>query len=263
MEEETQDELLKSNTMALQAVAELLQKMSDRMDEDDEASEKEHAEMMAQEEEKKKEEEKKSLVDSVAKAFAEKSKVDEDKIIKSVTEAVLTAVKKAAPYQGGQKEEDAKTDKAAKVGKVDEATPPIMGAKDKIKLAEDEAPMKEDEEYEEDEKKDKEEDEEFSEVEKLKKELASIRKSIAKTIDDEVSKRMKKMGWSPLPRADVVKTSIPASTDGKDMLIKSDEKNDDKSVLETLKKRSWSELSSLKAKSEMGGLPPEIAKLIS
>ena len=270
MEDELIMKQVESNTLALNATAEVLQKFNSFLD----------TQISKEENEKEKEEEEEEL---------EKAATDYQTLIKDVAGAVVSMLKeknfgmevdgKDTKKVGGEDgwpmgprlaEED--KEKAVKLNTdTKDVQKPIQAAaapgdeKKEDKKGTDEYPMEEDEKDE-----DEEEMKSFTpairkalkEAKTAVKELAELKKAIPNMIKEAADARLQKQGWreekstAPRTKSLGVETELP--------LKKSDEKSPD--VVEELMKLSYRDLNRIQIAMQTGatdGLPEELTRLKS
>jgi len=258
---------MEGNTLALSAVAEVLQKMDDRFGRDEDA-------FIAKQEEDQAYDERTAMVKAIAQEVYGMFKADNGMDVDG------TKVRSGTKMKG--RGEDVETsinpttkiaDQQATIQAADE-----MDDEEKEKLAErlnkegDDKPADKDEEYPLDEKggmykegdkdveddKDKDLEEMQKELDALKKQISETEGNMQKAIQNESEQRLRKMGFREELGLQAPQMMSPLGTDGSTPIVKSETSID---TVDQLTNLSWKELRNLQAQIEMGntdGVPREL-----
>jgi hypothetical protein len=258
---------LEGNSLALSAVAEVLQKMDARMSEQDEVA-------IAKQEEDAANADRRSLIKEIASEVATVLKADagmdvsgDERSAKSSGKTAATADDSETPANVTTDIEDQQSTIQAmqKAGKDEEDMEKGHNGHDddmeKGKYYKDEEAMEEDEEIENADEDDEEMDEEMKslakQVKQLKKALASTEENMHKAIKVESEERLRKMGFKE-DNGLQAPQRISLGLDGTDRIQKS---TDSLEVVDQLAGLSYKELRDLQTNIEAGkteGVPREL-----
>ena len=270
---------LEGNTLAMGAVAEVLQKMDERLSKAEEAEEEENEKAMekAAHEElaksitsmvlsnlKKEDPDNKLGLDTdgskgrPAKATAPGPQ-DTDKPVSPTTDIEEQQNYIQASEDSLKKEEDGDDDeekKAMKAAHGDDET-------DKMKMESDDDDMKKEEDGDEETDKMAHKGEHSDEMENMKKEIESLKKQLEGAVQTETEARLRKMGFreeNGLQRPQVFTPDTPSAlgTDGSTPIVKSQNQGD---TVDQLSGLSYKQLRDIQHKIESGdtdGVPREL-----
>ena len=263
---------MEGNTLALTAVAEVLQKMDERFVRDDEA-------VIAKQEEDQANDARTAMVKAIASEVYGMIKADQGMDVdgtkvRSGTKAkghgedkeypvspTTNIADQQATIQAQDEEEDEKEEPRKGMYKGGEDYPEEEEDGKKVDKADDE----EDEKIEHARDDENEDDKEESDVQAMAKELAALKKQLEttevnmqKAVQTESENRLRKMGFREEIGLQAPSITNPLGIDGTTPIVKGSSGVD---TVDDLAKLSYSELRNMQAKIEMGqteGLPREI-----